>query len=32
MQRSKTYRAASETFDKAEVYQPLEAIKTDNQI
>ena len=27
MQRSKTYRAASETFDKAEVYQPLEAIK-----
>jgi large subunit ribosomal protein L1 len=27
MQRSKTYRAASETFDKAEVYAPLAAIK-----
>ncbi|MFT4287010.1 50S ribosomal protein L1 [Nocardioides sp.] len=27
MQRSKTYRAAAETFDKAEVYAPLEAIK-----
>ncbi len=26
MQRSKTYRAAEETFDKNEVYQPLEAI------
>jgi large subunit ribosomal protein L1 len=27
MQRSKTYRAASETFDKNEIYAPLAAIK-----
>src|SRR5512139_1275155 len=27
MQRSKTYRAASESFDKDELYTPLEAIK-----
>jgi len=27
MQRSKTYRAAAETFDKNEVYAPLDAIK-----
>jgi large subunit ribosomal protein L1 len=27
MQRSKTYRAATETYDKAEVYAPLAAIK-----
>jgi large subunit ribosomal protein L1 len=27
MQRSKTYRAAAETFDKDEVYSPLDAIK-----
>src|SRR5688572_23896269 len=27
MQRSKTYRAASETFDKNELYAPLAAIK-----
>src|SRR5512139_3122136 len=27
MQRSKTYRAASETFDKDQLYTPLQAIK-----
>ena len=27
MQRSKSYRAASESFDKAEIYSPLSAIK-----
>jgi large subunit ribosomal protein L1 len=27
MQRSKTYRSAAETFDKDELYSPLEAIK-----
>ena len=27
MQRSKTYRAAAETFDKNELYAPLAAIK-----
>ena len=27
MQRSKTYRAAAETFDKNEVYSPLTAIR-----
>ena len=27
MQRSKTYRAAAESFDKDELYAPLEAIK-----
>jgi large subunit ribosomal protein L1 len=27
MKRSKTYRAASETFDKNEIYAPLAAIK-----
>ena len=27
MQRSKTYRAAAETFDKDELYAPLAAIK-----
>jgi large subunit ribosomal protein L1 len=27
MQRSKTYRAASESFDKDTLYSPLEAIK-----
>ena len=27
MQRSKTYRAATDTYDKAEVYAPLAAIK-----
>ena len=27
MQRSKTYRAAEETFDRDELYSPLKAIK-----
>ena len=27
MQRSKTYRAATDTYDQAEVYAPLAAIK-----
>ena len=27
MQRSKTYRAAEESFDKSEVYSPLSAVK-----
>ena len=27
MQRSKTYRAAADTFDKDELYAPLAAIK-----
>ena len=27
MQRSKTYRAAADTFDKDELYAPLTAIK-----
>jgi len=31
MQRSKTYRAALETFDRNEVYPPLTAIKTAKQ-